>query len=88
MSTRICAALLAAVSICGCATTNSPKTADVPGVASPCFTSSTGTAIPLPNGTNCSPTQRSYSRADIDRTGSTTIAGALGQLAPGVVVSR
>jgi hypothetical protein len=88
MTTRTCAALLAALSICGCAATNSPKTADVPGGSSPCFTSSTGSAIPAAPGTNCAPTQRSYSQADIYRTGRTTVAGALGQLDPGVVITH
>jgi hypothetical protein len=85
MSTRTYAALLIALSICGCATPHSSNTTDVPGPGgpSPCL-GATGSMIPSTS--NCTPTGRSYSQADIARTGETTAAGALGALGVGVGV--
>jgi hypothetical protein len=88
MTTRTCAALLAALSICGCATTNSPNTAG--GAARPptCLTS-TGSRIPAgPDNEYCTATGRSYSQTDIDRTGKTTVAGALGNLDPSLTITH
>jgi hypothetical protein len=85
MTTRTCAALLAALSICGCATTNNPNiAANPPGGPSRCLTSA-GSAIPTRSADiSC----RSYSKADIDLTGRTTVAGALSELDPGLTVTR
>lgn len=87
MMTRTCAtgALLAGLSICGCATTNSPpkNTAAVP----PTCLTSTGSRIPASPG-HCSAWGRTYSQTDIDRTGRTTVAGALGLLDPSVTITH
>jgi hypothetical protein len=85
--TRICAALLAALSICGCATTNSPKTAGGPAGPSTCLTS-TGSRIPAGSDTNCTAWGRSYSQTDLNQTGKTTVAGALGNLDPSLTITH
>jgi hypothetical protein len=86
MTTRTCAALLAALSICGCATTNTPNTAGVPARPSTCLTS-TGSRIPAgPDA--CTATGRSYSQTDLDRTGKTTVAGALANLDPSITITH
>jgi hypothetical protein len=88
MITRTCTAgaLLAALSICGCATPNSrpPTAAARP---STCLTS-TGSRIPASPGATCSAYGQSYSRTDIDQTGKTTVAGALGELDPSLTVTH
>jgi hypothetical protein len=87
MTTRTCAVLLAALSICGCATTNSPNTAGGPLGPSTCLTS-TGSRIPAGPDTNCVATGRSYSQTDIDQTGKTTVAGALRNLDPALTITH
>jgi hypothetical protein len=85
MATRTCAALLAALSICGCATTTqSPNTAGVAGGPSLCV-GQTGSMIQNPN---CTPTGRSYSQADIARSMAMTPAQVLSSLQVGAGVSR
>jgi hypothetical protein len=88
MITRTCAAgaLLAALAIYGCATTHSPP----PTAAarpSTCLTA-TGSRIPASSGTSCTAYGRSYSKTDIDRTGKTTVGGALGLLDPSVTITH
>ncbi|MGA2399997.1 MAG: hypothetical protein ABSG30_18330 [Steroidobacteraceae bacterium] len=87
MMTRTCAtgALLAALSICGCATTNSPPK-NTAAVSPTCLTS-TGSRIP-PGPNNCSAWGRAYSQTDIDRTGETTVAGALRDLDPSITITH
>ena len=85
--TRTCAALLAALSICGCAATNSPKTAGSPAGPSTCLTS-TGSRIPAGSDTNCIASGRSYSQTDLNQTGKTTVAGALGNLDPSLTITH
>jgi hypothetical protein len=88
MTTRTCAALLAALLICGCATPNSPapKTAGGPAVPSTCLTS-TGSRIPAgPDG--CTAWGRSYSQTDLNQTGKTTAAGALSNLDPSLTITH
>jgi hypothetical protein len=89
MTTRTCAALLAALSICGCATPNSPppNTAGGPVGPSTCLTS-TGSRIPAGPDTHCTAWGRSYSQTDLDQTGKTTAAGALGNLDPSVTITH
>jgi hypothetical protein len=89
MTIRTCAALLAALSICGCATPNSPppKTAGGPFDPSTCLTS-TGSNIPPAPGSNCVATGRSYSQTDIDQTGKSTVAGALRNLDPSLTITH
>jgi hypothetical protein len=88
MHLRIFAALGFALSICGCATANGPKTVGGPESPSTCLTS-TGSRIPAGAGTqNCTAWGRSYSRTDIDQTGQTTAAGALRDLDPGLTVTH
>jgi hypothetical protein len=88
MITRTCAAgaLLAALSMYGCATTNTPP----PTAAarpSTCL-SSTGSRIPAGPGTPCTGFGRTYSQTDIDQTGKTTVAGALGLLDPSLTITH
>lgn len=90
MMTRTCAAgaLLCALSICGCATTNGtnspPK--NTAAVSPTCLTS-TGSRIPA-GANDCSAFGRSYSKTDIDQTGMTTAGGALGYLDPSITISH
>jgi hypothetical protein len=87
MTTRTCAALLAALSICGCATPGTPNGPRTAGVAAdPCL--STGSRIPARPGTNCIAPGRSYSRTDIDQTGQTTAGGALRDLDPALTINH
>jgi len=87
MITRACAALLVALSICGCATTNTPHVANTAGApaGSSCIMS-TGSLMPGGE-TNCI-TGRSYSRTDLDRTGRTTVAAGLRNLDPSLTISH
>jgi len=88
MAPRTFAALGLALSICGCATPNGPKTARGPERPSTCLTS-TGSRIPTGAGTQtCAAWGRSYSRTDIDQTGQTTAAGSLRDLDPGLTVTH
>ena len=89
MATRSCAALLAVLSICGCATPNSapPNTAGGPAHPSTCLTS-TGSSIPPSPDRPCVATGRSYSQTDIDQTGKTTVAGALRNLDPSLTINH
>jgi hypothetical protein len=89
MTTRTCAVLLAALSICGCATPNSPppKTAGAPAGPTGCLTS-TGSRIPAGPDGYCNAWGRSYSQTDLDRTGKTTAAGALGNLDPSITITH
>lgn len=88
MITRTCAAgaLLAALSICGCATTNNPP----PTTAAQPFTclTSTGSRIPAGPDTTCSAWGRAYSKTELDQTGKTTAAEALGLLDPSVTITH
>jgi len=89
MTTRTCAALLAALSICGCATPNNPppNTAGAPVRSSTCLTS-TGSNIPAGPDRNCVATGRSYSQTDLEQTGRTTAAGALRDLDPSLTITH
>ena len=86
MTTRTWAALLTALSICGCATTNSPATAG--GPAGPSCLTSTGSRIPAGPGSNCIAAGRSYSQTDLDQTGKTTAAGALANVDPSLTITH
>jgi hypothetical protein len=89
MATRTCAAWLAALSICGCATPNSPppNTAGKPFGPSTCLTS-TGSNIPAGPDMHCVATGRSYSQTDLDQTGKSTVAGALRNLDPSLTITH
>jgi hypothetical protein len=89
MTTRTCAALLAALSICACATPNSPppKTAGGPAGPTSCLTS-TGSRIPAGPDRYCTAWGRSYSQTDLDQTGKTTPAAALRNLDPSITVTH
>jgi hypothetical protein len=89
MTTRTCTALLAALSICGCATPNSapPSTASGPVHPSTCLTS-TGSNIPAGPDRNCLAIGRSYSQTDLEQTGRTTAAGALRDLDPSLTITH
>jgi hypothetical protein len=79
------------LALVGCATTAEnarPKTVNS-GVTvndRPCLTG-TASRIP-PNGTNCSPTGRSYSGDELMSTGKTTVAGALPLLDPSITIHQ
>jgi hypothetical protein len=87
MTTRTCAALLAALSICGCATTNSPITAGGAAAPATCLTS-TGSRIPASADSYCTAPGRSYSQTDLEQTGQTTVAGALRNLDPALTITH
>jgi hypothetical protein len=85
MTLRTFAAVCFAFSICGCAS-NNPNTAGGAVAPSTCLTS-TGSRIAAGPGT-CSATGRSYSQTDLQQTGKTTVAGALGNLDPSLTISH
>jgi hypothetical protein len=85
MTIRTCAVLLVGLSICGCAATNTAKTAG--GPAGTCLTS-TGSRIAAGPDGNCTAAGRSYSQTDLNQTGKTTAAGALSNLDPSVTISH
>lgn len=89
MITRTCAAaaLLAVLSICGCATTNNPPPPSATAGGTSCLTS-TGSRIPPSPDFKCTAWGRSYSQTDIDQTGKTTVAGALGLLDPSLTITH
>jgi hypothetical protein len=87
MTTRTCAALLAALSICGCATPSTPNNPHMArGAVEPCL--STGSRIPGRPDANCIAPGRSYSRTDIDQTGQTSAGGALRDLDPALTINH
>ena len=88
MITRTCAAgaLLAALSIYGCTTTN-PQPTTAAARPSTCLTS-TGSRIPAGSGTTCTAYGQTYSKTDIDQTGKTTVGGALSLLDPSLTVTH
>jgi hypothetical protein len=86
MNPRSCAALLTALAICGCATTSPPRTAN--NTAAPSCLTDTGSRIPPSPDTACLATGRSYSQTDLDRTGKSTVAGALRDLDPSLTISH
>jgi hypothetical protein len=87
MTTRTLAAMLAALTICGCAATTGPSTAGGPAGPSSCLTS-TGSRIPAGPDNPCIATGRSYSQTDINQTGKTTVAGALSNLDPSLTITH
>jgi hypothetical protein len=89
MITRTCAAgaLLGALSICGCATTNKPPPTTAGAVPSTCLTA-TGSRIPPGSDFKCTAWGRSYSQTDLEQTGKTTTAGALGLLDPSLTITH
>jgi hypothetical protein len=87
MTPRTCAVLLAALSICGCATNSPPPNTAARPLNSSCLTS-TGSNIPAGPGRNCIGTGRSYSQTDIEQTGKTTVAGALRNLDPSLTITH
>jgi hypothetical protein len=91
MAPRTCAAAGLALSICGCATPNSPNTPNTAGrpeIPSTCLTSA-GSLIPAGSDKHhCTAWGRSYSRTDIDQTGKTTVAGALRDLDPSLTITH
>jgi hypothetical protein len=83
----ICAVVSA--SAVGCSTTPAHPDGQTPSTAArvgPCSQDTTGSRIPRPVG-QCSPSPvRTYSQADIDRTGQTDTGDALQQLDPSITV--
>jgi len=85
---RIAGLVVAGVSLFGCASTapnakTNPATAAV--VKDPTCLTETGSRVP---GSKCRGYGRSYSNEDIDRTGQTNAADALGLLDPSITVHK
>jgi hypothetical protein len=74
-------ALMIGVALCGCAANQAAKPVSMAGNVS--------TGSRLPGGTGCGASPcRTYTQDDIQRTGRTTVAGALGMLDPSVTITR
>jgi hypothetical protein len=84
-------AAIVALALCGCATTAEnakPKVAPAAALSQdPNCLTETGSRIAAGK-PNCTAFGRSYSSTDIERTGATTAADALGKLDPSVTVHR
>lgn len=87
MTTRTCATWLAALAICGCATSKTPPPNTASAAVGSCLTS-TGSRIPPGPDSNCTAWGRSYSQTDIDQTGKTSAAGALRNLDPSLTITH
>ena len=87
---RIAVVIAAGATLFGCATTadNAKSKPAVSAAAQdPSCLTDTGSRI-APGTSKCRGYGRSYSSTDIDQTGQTTAAGALGQLDPAITVHR
>jgi hypothetical protein len=80
---QIASAIIAGMTLCGCATTKPPASAAT--VNDPSCLKDTGSRI-ASNPGQCRGFGRSYSSQDIDRTGVTTSAEALSLLDPSITV--
>jgi hypothetical protein len=81
-------AFLAACSLVGCASTGNVRAPnDAPDAARAGCVNQSGSLIPQTRAA-CTGLGHSYSRADIDRTGATTVGDALRLLDPTITVSR
>jgi hypothetical protein len=84
---RVTAIITAAVVLGGCAAgSTKPIASDAQANNSNCLTS-TGSRIPV-TGTDCTATGRSYSNQDLQRTGATSVAGALPLMDPSLTVTQ
>jgi hypothetical protein len=84
MDARIASLVLgAAAALSACATTNNPPPKSASN-APACL----GTGSRLANGACTAAPSRSYSKEDLDRTGQTTAAGALGMVDPSITISH
>jgi hypothetical protein len=81
---RVTAIITAAVILGGCATSATHPIASTAAPNPNCLTS-TGSRIPV-TGTDCAATGRVYSNQDLQRTGATSVAGALPLLDPALTV--
>jgi hypothetical protein len=84
---RVTAVITAAVALGGCATSTTHPIAAAAATTNPNCLTSTGSRIPVA-GTDCSANGRSYSSQDLQRTGATSVAGALPLLDPSVTVNH
>jgi hypothetical protein len=87
---RTTGAILAALVICGCAATSpnvNSKPAASAAAANPNCLAYTGSNI-APAKSDCRAFGRSYSSADIERTGTNSAGDALAQLDPSITVHR
>ena len=82
---RMIAAIVAGLALCGCATTAENAKPSAALSQNPSCLTETGSRITTGK-PNCLAVGRSYSSADIDRTGETTAADALGKLDPSITV--
>ena len=91
LNMRMIAAVVAGLALCGCATTAEnakPKPAQAAALSqNPNCLTETGSRI-MTAKPNCMAVGRSYSSTDIERTGETTAADALGKLDPSITVHR
>jgi hypothetical protein len=82
---RVTALITAAVVLGGCATSTTKPIASTGATNNPNCLTSTGSRIPV-TGTDCSSTGRSYSNQDLQRTGATSVAGALPLMDPSLTI--
>jgi|HubBroStandDraft_4_1064222.scaffolds.fasta_scaffold264481_3 hypothetical protein len=82
---RVTAMITAAVVLAGCASSTTKPIASAAAVNNPNCLTSTGSRIPV-TGTDCTATGRSYSNQDLQRTGATSVAGALPLMDPSLTV--
>jgi hypothetical protein len=82
---RVTAMITAVVALGGCATSATHPIATAAAANNPNCLTSTGSRIPV-TGTDCSATGRSYSNLDLQRTGATSVAGALPLMDPALTI--
>jgi hypothetical protein len=83
---RVTAVVIAAVALGGCATSaTKPMASTGANPKNPNCLTSTGSRIPA-TGTDCMATGRAYSNEDLQRTGATSVAGALPLMDPALTV--
>jgi hypothetical protein len=90
LNMRMVAAVVAGLALCGCATTaeNAKPKPAVAGVSrNPNCLTETGSRITAGK-PDCMAVGRAYSSTDIQSTGATTAADALGKLDPSITVHR
>jgi hypothetical protein len=76
-------ALFAAAALCGCATTSGNQ---APKPTPTACNTSTGSRLPA--GPGCASPGRTYTQTDLNQTGQTTVAGALGMVDPSLTISH
>ncbi|HUE09451.1 MAG TPA: hypothetical protein VMQ54_00870 [Steroidobacteraceae bacterium] len=85
---RVAGAWGAVLVLAACAQTSSGVKPQASAAATPDPTCLTQTGSRLGDGTNCTAAGHSYSKDDMDRTGATTVGGALRLLDPSLTISH